>query len=276
MTETTKEAPASGAPPFGEYLEVERRGRVGVIKMTRDFRGNSVDLAQLGHLEAALDCLAGCGRVRAVILTNAGESFCTGIDVTLDGFTTPEGLVDTSLIKEIEVVGSRVCKKLIAGKPVICAANGKVLGLGLVLMSCCDYRIATRSAYFSVPDMRLGIFPGASCLSVLTRMLGPLLARRIVLWGERFGPEEALELGLVDQLAAGGADLLSKARAKARFLSTKNEGLVRAVKTLLSRLPGEDLEDAHRVEQRFFRAFVDRGKEAVVELLEDTFGLDGG
>jgi enoyl-CoA hydratase/carnithine racemase len=274
MTETKKNAQIAGAP-FGEYLEVERRGRIGVIKMTRDFRGNSVDLDQLANIEAALDCIAECDRVRSVLLTNAGSSFCTGIDVSFDAFTTAEGFIDTDLVKEVEVVGSRVCKKLINGKPVIAAANGKCLGLGLVLLSCCDYRIATRGGYFSIPDMQLGIFPGASCISVLTRMLGPILARRIVLWGAKFEAEEALELGLVDQLADGREDLLSKARSKARFLATKNEGLIRAVKTLLNRLPGEDLDAAHRTEQRFFRAFVDRGKENVLDLLEENFGAGG-
>ncbi len=147
--------------------------------------------------------------VKAIVLICAGKTFIAGADIRELG-KPPEG---TNLI-EVE-------KVLEAGpKPVVAAIHGTALGGGLEIAMSCHYRVAASSARFGLPEVKLGLLPGATGTQRLPRIVGVAKALDMMLSGEPIGAQEARELGLLDELTKGSSDgdLLQQAVAFAKQL----------------------------------------------------------
>ncbi|MFD8807960.1 enoyl-CoA hydratase family protein [Streptomyces sp. NPDC059597] len=143
-------------------------------------------------LVAALaDALADCAKdpgVRAVVLTHTGGTFCAGAD--LRDPPQPDALV--ALLRQIVELP----------KPVVARVTGHVRAGGLGLLAACDIAAASREATFAFTEVRIGVAPAVISLPVLPRA-DPRAVARYYLTGERFGPAEAVRLGL---LTAAGDD----------------------------------------------------------------------
>ncbi|MCC6075903.1 3-hydroxyacyl-CoA dehydrogenase NAD-binding domain-containing protein [Pseudomonas sp. GCM10022188] len=167
----------------------------------------------LGHtlrqeLQAAFRQASADPAVKAMVVYGHGLPFSAGADLAeFDGaaFATPS-LPDLL----IELAGS--------DKPMVAAIGGLALGGGLELAMACGYRIGESKARLGLPEITLGLLPGAGGTQRLPRLVGAETALDIILSGQPLRPERALELGLLDRLAASADTLLDDARAYAREL----------------------------------------------------------
>jgi 3-hydroxyacyl-CoA dehydrogenase len=143
-----------------------------------------------GHLDAAW---ADPG-VDAIVITGAGKLFCGGADIK--AFNTPASRAEPSsrtIVRRIEE----------SAKPVIAAIHGSALGLGLELAMGCHYRIAQRGARLGLPEVKLGLLPGGGGTQRLPRLAGVEAAVKMIVEGNPVSADEALAMGLVDEVAAG-------------------------------------------------------------------------
>jgi 3-hydroxyacyl-CoA dehydrogenase len=175
----------------------------GVATVTIDNKPVNALSAEVraGLLEAVGDAVADPA-VRAIIITGAGKNFCAGADITEFGKPSlPPSLPD--VIDAIEA----------SEKPVIAAINGIALGGGLEIALGCHSRIATRGARLGLPEVKLGLFPGAGGTQRLPRLTQAPAAFKFMLDGTPIDAAAALSLGIIDAIADD--DLLSAARRHA-------------------------------------------------------------
>jgi 3-hydroxyacyl-CoA dehydrogenase len=144
--------------------------------------------------------------VRAIVLACRGRTFFAGADIT--EFGKPP--VPPSLHEVIALVEG-------LSKPVVAAIHGTALGGGLELALGCHYRVAVPSAKLGLPEVKLGILPGAGGTQRLPRAVGPVKALRMIVSGEPIGAEEAHREGLVDAVSQG--ELVADAVAFARRIA---------------------------------------------------------
>jgi len=180
----------------GEFVRLEVDGGIGTIRLDRP-PVNAIN----GQLQAELGEVAreasDRADVRAVILYGGEKTFCGGADV--------KEMADRSYV-EARAFGTALQNTVSAvaaiPKPVIAAITGYALGGGLELAMAADRRIAGDNVKVGQPEILLGIIPGAGGTQRLARLVGPAKAKDLVFTGRFAKAEEALAIGLVDELVA--------------------------------------------------------------------------
>lgn len=140
-------------------------------------------------LLAAIDSANDNPAVKAILLVGAGRHFCGGADIREFG-QTPQAPALPEVVKRIED----------SSKPVLAAIQGVALGGGLEVALAAHYRLATGSARLGLPEVLLGLLPGAGGTQRLPRLIGAKAALELMLSGRHLSAKEALDLGLVDRL----------------------------------------------------------------------------
>lgn len=208
---------------------------IATITLARPEKLNALDDVMVGLLGRFADAVDADRSVRAVILTAEGKAFCAGGDIVAWGGLSPlemgQGWVRS---------GHRAFDKLARMKPpVIAAMNGHALGGGLELAVTADIRICEAQAKIGLPETGLGMIPGWSGTQRLVRRLGGQVARRLALTGEIVTAEQALSLGIVDQVVEkGGA--LAAAQAMAERICQRGPVANLVVKQLINAAEDED------------------------------------
>jgi enoyl-CoA hydratase len=179
-----------------ELVLFERRGAVALLTINRPQTMNALDMAMLDALEAAVDRAAGDKEVRVLVLTGAGKAFVAGGDIA--------ELNSRNGLRHYFEFGERihaVFRKIEAlDKPTVGAINGWALGGGTELLLCLDIRIVAEGAKLGLPEVTLGMFPGAGGSQRLIRQLAPCKAKELMFTGDRITAAEALSLGLVNRV----------------------------------------------------------------------------
>ncbi|MCB1855182.1 MAG: enoyl-CoA hydratase/isomerase family protein [Halieaceae bacterium] len=166
-----------------------------------------------GLLEGVNKALAD-DAVQAIVIHCAGRTFIAGADIT----EFASGPAEPSLRDMLELMDG-------AGKPVIAAIHGTALGGGLETALCCHYRVAAPGARLGLPEVKLGLLPGAGGTQRLPRVVGVEKALQMVTSGLPIGAVEALEAGLVDEIVEG--DLLPGALAFGHQIVARGAALPR-------------------------------------------------
>ena len=242
--------------PAYRHLRVARDGAVATVTLARP-PVNAVDLDVIDDFLRLVAELGDDGGVRAVILTGEGRTFCAGADVAMMRDLSPEH--HRRVRRWVDVQAGLEALP----KPVIAAINGHALGGGAELALACDLRLAADDAEIGFPEIRLGIFPGASGTQRLPRLVGPARALQLMMEGRRLRADEARGLGLVDDVTPRD-DLLRAAQARARTLA---EGPTRAIgllKRCVYQGSGRPLAEGLRVEA-----------DAVAELIRTDDAREG-
>ena len=154
---------------------------------------NAQTLSDLLHLFTDLECN---DSIRVVIVTGAGEkAFVAGADIKeISRLGAVESL-------DFSRLGQRMMRKIeTLGKPVLASINGFALGGGLELAMACTLRIAASSARLGLPEVNLGLMPGFGGTQRLTRLVGRSKALRMTLTGDPVAADDALQMGLVDEV----------------------------------------------------------------------------
>jgi enoyl-CoA hydratase/carnithine racemase len=183
-----------------EGLQIERRGAVTWVWLTRPEKLNALNLPMLTDLLRVFTAFADDHQTRAVVLAGRGRAFCAGFDVGWMAQRTSESMgADRPYLREVYAAIER------CPQPVISAVHGDAMGGGLILTMVSDLVLATRSARFGAPEVKIGIFPSLLLIPRLERLIGLRAAQALVLTGDPIGAERAFELGLVTQLTADDA-----------------------------------------------------------------------
>lgn len=194
-----------------ETLLYDKRNRIGYVSVNRPEKLNALNRRVMEELRACFEDIQKDEEVGAAILTGAGEkAFVAGADINELAVLSPvEG-------KESSVRGQRVLDFIEdLGKPVIAAVNGYALGGGCELAMACTLRIASETARFGQPEVKLGIIPGYAGTQRLARLVGKGRGLEMILTGEPVTAQEAYRIGLVNQVVAA-RDLIPAAETLAR------------------------------------------------------------
>lgn len=228
---------------FGEYIKFSIKKKFGIITLARIHRANAFTIDQLRNLKKVIEYCLNSDKIRGLILTNNGTSFSTGMDLgAIDG-------KEYAAVKELEETAAKVCRLLFSGKPAICAINGRAMGEGVVFLLCCDYRIATKESFFQMPEINSGIFPGTGCVVLMTKILGIPWTKKMLMFAEKVSSEKALEIGLIDQIVDTKEELMKETMKRARFLFTKNQTVLNAIKLCSNHFSDKSYTEAYEIEK---------------------------
>lgn len=192
----------------------EKRGDIGIITVNSP-PVNAFGIAVRRGLDDMFSQLKADDDVKAIVVICAGKTFFAGADISEFG-KPPEAPLLGAVFAGVEN----------AGKPVIAAIHGTALGGGCEFALVCNYRVSVPSALIGLPEVKLGLLPGAGGTQRLPRIVGPELALDLMLSGRSIGADEALRLGVVDKIVAEGA-LLDGAVEFARSVLADNKPLVK-------------------------------------------------
>ncbi|MBA2945740.1 enoyl-CoA hydratase/isomerase family protein [Streptomyces himalayensis] len=224
---------------MGSVLRVEVRDRIAVLTLDRPERLNAIGTDTVEQLKQALEDVRGDDDVRALVLAGEGRAFSAGADLgEIESFTAPG---------QFRAFVGRLTEAYALledfPKPSVAAVHGFAFGGGLELALSCDLRVAERGARLGLPEMKLGVLPGAGGTQRLPRLLPTPIAKQMILTGEPIDAERAWQLGLVNEVAEpGGA--LAAAEALAAKLTAGAPLALAAGKRLINHGLGMDLEAA--------------------------------
>ncbi|MFD5495807.1 enoyl-CoA hydratase [Streptomyces sp. NPDC001812] len=190
---------------------VEHDGAVATVTLNRPLRRNALNSALIRELSATMARLTDDARVRAVVLTGAGDAFCAGLDLRELG-ETGDNMRSAGPSAGDNAPWHR------PAKPVVAAVNGPAVTGGLEIVLHCDFVLASPAARFGDTHARVGVLPGWGLSYLLPQAVGVRRAREMSLTGRLVGAEEALTWGLVNRVVKG-EDLLATARETARQIA---------------------------------------------------------
>lgn len=168
----------------------------GVVTLTinRPERRNSIDLAGMIALGDHLERLTADPDVRCVVLTGAGESFCSGADLGGGG---PKPAGDKPALSAMEATARVIGAIAAAPFPVIARVHGPAAGVGASFAFASDLVVATSESYFLLPFTGLGLIPDGGATLTVAAAVGRARAMRLALLRERFGAQDAYDAGLI-------------------------------------------------------------------------------
>lgn len=183
---------------MSEVVKLERHDEVGIVTVDSP-PVNALSAAVRGGILECIKAAIADPAIKGIVLTCAGRTFIAGADITEFGRPPkPPGL--NEVLAEMEN----------SPKPIVAAIHGTALGGGLEVALACHYRVAVKEAKLGLPEVKLGLLPGAGGTQRLPRAVGPELAVKMIVGGDPIGATEALKNGLIEEIVEGptlGAEL---------------------------------------------------------------------
>lgn len=172
-------------------------GGVARITLNRPGKRNALNAELVAELKDALNAASAGGSVRVIVLAGAGKDFCAGADLaalqSIAAASVNENLRDAESLMELFLIMRN------APKPIVAAVRGRALAGGCGLATACDLVLASKTAQFGYPEVKIGFVP-AMVMAILRRNIGEKRAFELITRGEVIGAERAAELGLVNQV----------------------------------------------------------------------------
>ncbi len=234
------------------FLLIDRpRPHVALVTLNRPDRMNAMAFDVMLPLRRAIEEISVDNDVRVVVLTGAGEGFCSGADQA-DAGAPPhiDGLTPVTIaLRALQVLDDVMLALRDMHQPVIGAINGAAIGGGLCLSLGCDIRVASQKAYFRAAGINNGLTASELGLSyLLPRAIGQARAAELMLTGRDFDAVEAERIGLVSQVVAPG-DLLETCYAIAeRIIGWSRPGIELTKRSLWSSLDAGSLQSHMQLE----------------------------
>src|SRR5580698_10319613 len=179
-----------------ENILYEKKGPIAYVTLNRPKVLNALSQAVFAELKTAFEDARDDANVRSVILTGSGDkAFAAGADIAeMSSYTAAQGEEATRRAQGV----TELIENL--GKPGIAAVNGFALGGGCELAMASTFRIASETAKFGQPEVKIGIMPGAGGTQRLPRLVGKGTALQLILSGEIIGAQEAYRIGLANEV----------------------------------------------------------------------------
>jgi methylglutaconyl-CoA hydratase len=248
----------ASSPDAVVLCSVDGRG-VATLTFNRPDKGNSYNQALLDVLNGEVVRLGADPAVRIVALRGSGKHFCVGAEIGAASAPERPRVTIPALCGALDAVP----------KPTVALVHGACIGGGVALLACCDVVLAARTAFFAVPEVRLGFAPGP-LISLFLRAIDARSLRRYLLSGERFTAEEAMRVGLVHELHDAEAADAALARLVDELLLAGPNAVAQAKRLLLRFAhppPSPELlaELQREFEQAFRSAEADEGRASFRE-----------
>ena len=242
------------ATQTGSVLEIQFNRPEKKNALTRAMYAAVVDAFQQADRDAS---------IRAVLLTGAGDTFCSGNDIRdfQTRAATNEETHDSPFLTALSSLT----------KPMVAAVNGPAIGVGTTMLAHADIVVAARSATFRMPFTSLGLVPEAASSLLFPRLVGHQRASALLLLGDALDAETARDWGFVNQVVAN-EDLMTAARGVAARMAALPPAAMRMTKHLIKNgrddVPGRIAEEMVLFKQRLrspeaaeaFQAFVEKRK----------------
>ena len=255
--------------PF-EFIKVNHSyaQHVALIQLNRPKELNALNLQLMLEIKRALMQLDEDESVRAIIITGNERAFAAGADIKQ---MAGKGAIDMLLVDQFSTWDQIRKTK----KPMIAAVSGFALGGGCELVMHCDMVVASETAQFGQPEIKIGVMPGAGGTQRLPRAVGKVKAMEMVLTGEFIDAEEALRIGLINKIVP--VELyLSEALKMAQKIATMSPLAVQLAKESVLKAFEQPLQEALFFERKnFYMLFATEdqkeGMNAFVEKRQATF-----
>jgi enoyl-CoA hydratase len=196
----------------------ERRDAVAVITFNRPDKLNAFDLSMLTELDTAVRAAGQDPEVRVIVFTGAGEkAFVAGGDIS--DLESRRGL--DHYLEFAEKIHGVLRRIETVDKPTIGAINGWALGGGAELLLCLDIRLVAEKAKIGVPEITLGLFPGAGGSQRLIRQVSLCKAKEMMYIGQPISARDALDIGLINRVCPG-AELMAATMDVANSIASKS------------------------------------------------------
>jgi enoyl-CoA hydratase len=229
-----------------ETIIVETKGKVGVIRLNRPQALNALNSQLNKELAAAVDAFEADENISCIVLTGSEKAFAAGADIKemqsksyMDAFKG-----------DFAADWDRVAR---ARKPVIAAVSGFALGGGCELAMMCDMIIASDTAKFGQPEIKLGVIPGIGGTQRLTRAIGKAKAMDLNLTGRMMDAAEAERSGLVARVVPA-ASLMDETMKAAEAIASMSLVALMVAKESVNRAFETTLAEGMRFERRTFHA----------------------
>lgn len=218
-------------------LSLEVSDSIGILRLEREAKRNALDTSMMNELAARCREIEHRDDISVLIVTGTGSSFCAGGDIDAWSGNTPLEFA-RHWVRDGHESFDRLAR---LRQPVIAAINGHVLGGGLELAACADYRIAEEQVKVGQPEAGLGIIAGWSGTQRTVRRFGAQVVRRMALFGEVLSAEHALDKGIVDQVVGQG-EALEGAKSLAASVLKRGPLASELTKMLINAAEGEERE----------------------------------
>lgn len=229
---------------MSEHIRIKESGS-GLLEITlkRPDRRNAITVAMYAALADELEKARGDPTIRLIVLRGEGPDFTAGNDLGDFLAELPRDGSDIPVWRLLRALA-------INQTPILAAVHGNAVGIGTTMLFHCDFVVAEEGTRFLMPFVDLGLVPEAASSLLMPRLAGRRRAARYLLLGEPFGPEEALEFGLVSHVAPAGQLDETVEHVIAALLAKPSEAL-RLTQALLRRhgtekvLERMELENGH-------------------------------
>ena len=246
-----------------ELIQVERRGRVGLLTLNRPKQMNALNPQLMQELGRALQELDADDGIGAMVITGNEKAFAAGADIAvMKDYSYMDAFKSNYITRDWEHIRS-------IRKPVIAAVAGYALGGGNELAMMCDIVIAADNAKFGQPEINLGIMPGAGGTQRLARAAGKAKAMDLCLTARTMDAQEAERSGLVARVVPL-AQLMPEALAVAEKIAAYSMPVVMMIKESVNRAFETTLSEGVLFERRLFHSQfgLEDQKEGMAAFLE--------
>ncbi len=248
---------------MSDLVTLSKQDNIGVVTIDNP----PVNALAVGVRKGILDCVSAANSdddIQAIVLICDGRTFIAGADITEFG-KPPQA---PGLMEPLDAIEGGT-------KPVIAAIHGTALGGGLEVALACDIRIASESAQFGLPETVLGIIPGWGATQRTARLVGTAKTKEMIFTGRRIKADEALSMGLVNQVVPD-EELLDTVLEMAAAMCRQGQTALRHAKTVINRGIDVNLDQALRLEIDTFADLFDtddrrEGMKAFLEKRKPNF-----
>ncbi|MGJ3262112.1 MAG: enoyl-CoA hydratase [Salinarimonas sp.] len=229
-----------------ETILSETRGKVGLVTLNRPQALNALNSTLIAELNQALDGWERDPAIGCIVITGSEKAFAAGADIKeMSGLSYPQTYLDDFITAWDKVAARR--------KPIVAAVSGFALGGGCELAMMCDFILASETAKFGQPEIKLGVMPGAGGTQRLTRFVGKAKAMEMCLTGRMMDAAEAERAGLVSRVLPV-EQLLDEALKVAAAIADMSLPIALMTKESVNRAYETTLAEGIRFERRVFHA----------------------
>lgn len=224
---------------------------IAIITLNRPNAANALSRQLLDELNQIIATINLDREIYCTILTGSGENaFCAGADLK-----ERKTLSDDQVVATVRYIGGTIRKIEQMNMPIIAAINGVALGGGMEIALACDFRIATSNAMLGLPETSLAIIPGAGGTQRLARLIGVGQAKRLIYTAQPVRADEALQLGLVEQVIES-QDVLDETISIAKKIISNGPIALRQAKIAIDKGMQTDITTALTIEQLCYQVTI--------------------
>lgn len=246
-----------------KYVKFKTTKGIAVATLNRPEKRNALNFDVFMEIESILDNCDADPDVKVLVITGSDRAFAAGADIgdMVDA--------DSDKLTEITKVVMRVQNKIKSCVPVIASVSGMALGGGCELAMACDIRIASNTAMFGLPEIKLGIIPGGGGTQRVSRISSPATALYLALTGESISADQAMALGVVSRVVPQER-LMQETLKLAEKLKFMPPLAVKAVKKAIYEGCNLPLDDGLNMERTLFSSLFETSdqKEGMKAFIE--------